>query len=400
MSEKEITSIALNQVQDYIRAQETQVIQDLLLKHKTLFDIPFGLIADQIIARKKISTKVPLLYQTSGIVYPHSLNLEQSSSEATALLKTQIIQRELGITISRMADLTGGFGVDSLFLSKVTKRLDFIEPNPDLLTIVKHNFKVLDKTNIQFHLSGAEDFLSRNENRIDLIYVDPSRRDTANKKVFLLQDCSPNIPEIHPLLFHHSDHILIKTSPLLDITQGIKEIPFVKKVFIVSVDNECKELLFLCEKNFVSVPQIETINLTKAQRQAFSFEWGEEYLATSSFSKPLVYLYEPNASVLKSGSFKLIGERFHLKKIHPNTHFYTSSELVKDFPGRIFKVEIEKPDFRKDLPDEKANVLTRNYPLTPEALRKKLKLKDGGEKFVIAFSGIDQKYTVIASKLE
>jgi 16S rRNA G966 N2-methylase RsmD len=398
--QKEIESLAQKQIQDYIRAQEFQDAQVLLLKNKLLFDIPFRLIADQIIARRKISVKVPLLYETSGIVYPPSLNLEQSSSEITAKFKVEIIQKEFGKTTVQIADLTGGFGIDSLFLSTASQQLDFIEPNEDLLNIVTHNFKILGRENVQFHVSSAGAFLKITKTKFDLIYLDPSRRDNQSKKVFQLKDCIPNIADIHPLIFRHSDYVLLKTSPLLDITQGIKEIPFVKKVFIVSVDNECKELLFLCKKNFVSVPQVETINLLKNKRQVFGFEWGEEYLATSTFSNPLTYLYEANTSVLKSGCFKLVGEKFQLKKIHPNTHLYTSSELIKDFPGRIFEIENVKPDFKKELPDQKANVLTRNYPLKPDELRKKLRLKDGGEKFVIAFSSTVQKYAVLASKVE
>jgi 16S rRNA G966 N2-methylase RsmD len=397
---EEIELLARKEVQEFIREHEFENAHELLLKNKSLFGLPFRWIADQIIARRKISTKIPLLYRSSGIVYPPSLNLEQSSSEATAQLKAEIVQKELSIKISNVADLTGGFGIDSLFLTKVVESLNFVEPNEGLLNLAKHNFQVLQRKNSTFYHSSAENFLRSANTNFDLIYIDPSRRDTGSRKVFRLQDCTPSIPEIHPLLFNHSAFVLIKTSPLLDLTQGIKEIPFVKKVFIVSADNECKELLFLCEKNFNSVAQIETINLQKDKRQTFSFDWGEEYLATADYGSPLKFLYEANPSVLKSGCFKLISEKFKLKKIHPNTHLYTSAELVKGFPGRIFKIENEKPDFKKVLPDQKANVITRNYPLKPEELRKKLKINDGGEKFVIAFSGSDQKYTILASKVE
>lgn len=400
MTSEEIELLAGKDVQDYIHEHQSDDPQLLLLKNKTLFGLPFGLVADQIIARKKVLIKVPILHQHAGIVFPPALNLEQSSSQVTAELKKEIIQKEIKSSDLRMADITGGFGIDSLFLRSIAKTLDFIEPNGELLNLVKHNFRILNLTNIQFHHSSAEEFLHESKSKFDLIYLDPSRRDKSSNKVFRLDDCDPPFSKIQDALFLLSDFVLIKTSPLLDIAQGLKEIPFVKKIYIVSVDNECKELLFLSGKNSTEVPKIETINLTKNKRQLFSFDWGQEAEAVSSFSEPLIYLYEPNASILKSGCFKWIGEKFSLKKIHPNTHLYTSSQLVNEFPGRIFKIENLKPDFRKDLANQKANVLTRNYPLSPEEIRKKWRLKDGGESYLIGFSGEKQKYLVLASRMQ
>jgi hypothetical protein len=400
VSSEEIELLAGKNVQDYIHEHQSEDAQLLLLKNKSLFGLNFGLIADQIIARKKVLAKVPLLLQAPGIVFPPAMNLEQSSSQATAQLKKELIEKEIKGSHLHLADLTGGFGIDSLFLSTLAQTLDFIEPNEKLLNLVKHNFRVLNLTNVQFHQTSAEKFLHDNNQIFDLIYLDPSRRDKSSKKVFRLEDCDPVFSTIQESLFNFSDFILIKTSPLLDIAQGLKEIPFVKNIYIVSVDNECKELLFLCKKNSTAVARVETINLLKDKRQSFSFDWGEEAEAASSFSEPLTYLYEPNASVLKSGCFKLIGERFLLKKIHPNTHLYTSSQMLNDFPGRIFKIENLKPDLKKELPDQKVNVLTRNYPLTPEEIKKKWRLKDGGENYLIGFSGEKQKYLVLASKKE
>lgn len=399
MLPEEIELLSGKKIQDYIVAHESEDPQQLLLKNKSLLGLPFRLIADQIIARKKLLIKAPLLHQTPGIVFPPAMNLEQSSSQATAEFKNEIIEKEIKGRDLRVADITGGFGIDSLFLSRIAKALEFIEPNEGLLNLVKHNFQTLNLTNVQFHHSSAEKFLQDSKNKFDLIYLDPSRRDKSSKKVFRLDDCDPPFSKIQEALFQLSDFVLIKTSPLLDIAQGLKEIPFVKKIYIVSVDNECKELLFLCRKTSTEIPKVETINLLKNNRQLFSFDWGEEANAASSFSEPLTYLYEPNASILKSGCFKLVGEKFSLKKIHPNTHLYTSSLLVNDFPGRIFKIENPSPDLRKDLPNQKVNVVTRNFPLTPDEIRKKWKLKDGGEAYLIAFTGENQKHLLVASRI-
>ncbi len=397
MSEQELQSLSRNEVQDYIRSSESEDVHKLLLRHKEFFGQPAKLIADQILARRKIKEKVPFLFDRRGIIFPPSLNLEQSSSEETAKFKRKIFFDE--INSKSMADLTGGFGIDSLFFSQEAKHIDFAERNEDLLRIVSHNFKTLKIENVTFHCSAAEDILSNNEVNWDLIYLDPSRRSETLKKVFKLADCNPSIPALKDLIFKRSKHLLLKTSPLLDISKALEEIPFVEKVIVLSLYNECKELLFFCTKGFSEEPIISTYNITSSGQQEFAFTQTGELKAKAQFGEPENFLYEPNASILKAGAFKIIGNIFGLKKIHPNTHLYTSERKVENFPGRIFRIKNPKPDL-KSLPEKSFSVISRNYPLKPEEIRKKYKLKDGGEDFLIAFTGIEAKYLVLASRLK
>ncbi|MBS1490082.1 MAG: class I SAM-dependent methyltransferase [Bacteroidetes bacterium] len=399
MSSEELKSLASDDVQDFIFAHALDDEKKLLLKHKTLFGLPTSLIAQQISARRKAETKLPVFHQTKGVVYPPSLGLEQSSSEATAQFKAEIIQKELGKIKSKAIDLTGGLGIDSFFLSNVVESFDYVEPDVDLLNIVKHNHLLFNKT-IQHHNFNAEDYLKLNSNQYDFVYLDPSRRDANARKVFSLADCSPDATTLLPQLFERTDFVLLKASPLLDIKLGLNELKFVKKVFVVSILNEVKELLFFLQKNFIDESIIEIYNLESDSgiKHHFSFTYTDEANTISEFSEPQKFLYEPNASILKSGAFKLIGKRFGLKKLHVNTHLYTSVFLQPNFPGRVFQINQLKFD-DKNYPSKRAIVITRNYPLSAEKLKKKLKLSDGGENYVIAFSAQEKKHIVLATRL-
>ena len=229
----------------------------------------------------------------------------------------------------------------------------------------------------------------------DLIFIDPSRR-TKNRKVVSFSDSEPKVVQIQSRIFERSKHLLIKASPLLDIKLGIKELKFVKYVFVVAIGNEVKELLFFAEKDFSGEPHIRAVNLIGNEREEFSFHYSEEAGVEPVFHDPQTWLYEPNAAILKAGAFKLLTTKFRLAKIHPSTHFYTSASLVKDFPGRVFKLGQSLKGDPKELvmvfPNGKANVITRNYPLTAEDLKRKSKLKDGGESYLLAFSGLTKKH--------
>ncbi len=401
MLPEEILQIANVDVQDYLFANTDEDEKKLLLAGKEIFGIRAPLIAQQIAARKKAEAKLPLFFNTRGIVYPPSINLEQTSSEATGKFKAGIVSNETSQQQLTVADLTGGFGVDSFFLSTITKSIDYVEPDAELLSIAMHNHAVLGNSTIEHHHQTAEEFLDKIKTGYDLIYLDPSRRDSNAKKVFRLADCQPNIQTLLPKIFDYSKLVLVKASPLLDIQQGLTELQHVKKVFVVSVNNECKELLFMTLKGFTSEPSIETINLNPdgTVKHIFSFTFNEEKETNSVFNTPQTYLYEPNASVLKAGAFKSIGEKFDLQKIATSTHLYTSNLLQSDFPGRVFKIENQKLDV-KDLVGEKANIITRNYPLKPEEIKKKFKIIDGGNQYVIAFSGASKKFVVLATRLE
>jgi hypothetical protein len=386
------------QVQEFIFNHEKDDEKALVLKHKTILGLPASAIAEQIGARKKAKLKLPLYYNTAGIIYPPGLNLEQSSSEKTAQFKSEILSSLP--KHNSIVDLTGGFGIDTFFFSQIFQNVFHVEPNETLQKIAEHNHSVLNAKNIVYHSGTAESFLKTNSDKIDCVFIDPSRR-AEGKKVFRLNDCEPNVSQLLPVIFTKTNYVLIKTSPLLDIQQGIQDLQGVKKIWVVAVENECKELLFLCHNGFSEEPEIIAVNLQEIPER-FSFLNSEEKNTEPEFSAPLLYIYEPNAAILKAGAFKLISKNFNVFKLHPSTHLYTSNTLIETFSGRIFKnlQSVNSKSLKETFPEGKANVITRNYPLRPEELKKKLKLKDGGDRYVIAFSGQKEKYTIAASRIK
>ncbi len=400
-----IDQLLSKEIQSFIEEHQGDDPNDLRLKYKTIFDIPAALVIDQISGRKKAREKLPAWYNHRRIIYPPSLNLEQSSSERTALQKTKLLKEVMGVAVgqSRVLDLTGGLGVDSFFFSQICKELHYVEPNHNLLKIAEHNHQELGITNIHYHHSTAEEFLNlvSNTKNFDAIYIDPSRR-SMGQKVFSLSQCEPDVIKLQDKMWPITDNLIIKTSPLLDIKLGLRELQHVKKVNVISVDNECKEVLFYCEKNFASEPTVDAINLADKE-SSFPFSFSEEEKAQVSYCDPLNYLYEPNASLLKSGAFKTTAARFHIHKLHPNTHLYTSDQVIENFPGKVFQIESSVKSDDKELMNffegSKANILTRNYPLSVDALRKKTRLKEGGKKFLIGCSGVKKKFLLVASKL-
>ncbi len=394
-----IQSLINSQLQQFIIAHEYDDEKALVLKHKTIHGIPSSVIADQIVGRRKAKIKIPTFVTTSNIIYPPGINLEQCSSEATAIFKSNQVKGKV------LADLTGGLGIDTFFMSKRFDSTHYIETNNKILEIAKHNHKQLGVSSIQYHNQTSESFLANTDLYFDLIYIDPSRRIIGNQKVFKLSDCEPNVVALQDTIFHKSNRLLVKNSPWLDIQQGLKELQFVKKVFIVSFENECKEVLFFAEKNFAGEPVMETINLfSNNPADSYSFYFSDERKTEIGFSKPETYLYEPNASILKAGAFKSIGHHFGLKKIHPSTHLYTSRNLIEFFPGRVFKIEgyvkPERSSVKLFFSENKANITTRNYPLSPDQIKKKTGLNDGGEKYLIGFSGEKEKYLACAHRIK
>ncbi len=389
-----------NDFQDFLFSNENLDEKELVLKHKSVFEIPCSIIANQISGRRKAKLKLPTFYNTKGIVYPPGINIEQCSSEATAQFKVEIIRKYLNKSETRGVDLTGGLGIDSFFFSKNCSSLHYVEKEEFVLQFANHNHVVLGATNIEHHQIKAEEFINSTRDTFDFIFVDPSRR-IKETKVFKFIDCEPNVYALLPQLFKHANLVLIKASPLLDLQQGIKELQFVKSIYVVSVENECKEVLFLCERDFTGEPTIYCVDLS-AQRKSIQFTFTEERNSEVQYSEPLSYLYEPNASILKAGAFKFIGNKFSLNKLQTNTHLYTSHELVENFPGRVFKIEMVNPkesDLKKYFPYGKANVATRNYPLSADELKKKLKLKDGSDLFLFGVTSLKKRVLLITRRV-
>lgn len=400
-------SLFSNEVQSFIQKHLHDDPHQLLLKYKTVSNIPISTIVDQIIGKQKAKEKLPSWYSHPDTIYPPSVNLEQSSSEQAASFKINIFGKELSgqLQDKTIVDLTGGFGVDSLKFSKAFKHVHLVEPNAKLLEITKHNLQNLGATNISYHNVTAEQYLFSlsDDNSFDVIYADPSRRIHGSKKVLSLADCEPDILKLQEKIWQFTNHLLIKCSPLLDIDTGLNQLTFGKKVYVVAIQNECKELAFYCSKKNDSEIFIDAIDL-KDTKQTFSFSPSEERLAQVRYVEPLKYLYEPNAAIMKAGAFKMIAYTFDVGKLHPNTHLYTSNDLIKNFPGRIFELVSAAKSDPKEItnffPERKANVITRNYPISVEALRKKLNLKEGGTKYLIAGSGVKKKYLLVANRLD
>ena len=354
-------------------------VQDLALqrsKYKHLTDDEWRWFLQQVEGRERTSDKLPSFAAIPDWWYPVRLSCEQCSSELTARYKAEILQAEGGH--SSMADLTGGYGVDTIFMSNVFEHTDYVEQNAELCRIAEHNFS-LQKSAISIHNCTAEEFLA-SAGQYDLIFLDPARRDSHGSKVFRLEDCTPDVVGLLPALMAHGKRIMLKLSPMLDLTKAVTSLSQTSwDIYVVAVKNEVKELLLLSGGS----GRITAIDLAKKE-QPFTFTREEEQNAKSQIvhctSSNCTFLYEPNAAILKAGAYKLVAERYHLHKLDVNTHLYASDKLIPDFPGRVWQIKAN--DERLEAKGQ-ANVLVRNYPLTPEALKKKLHLRDGGTAFVI-----------------
>ncbi len=384
------------EIQEFINNNLNSDISSLLLKGSNFNSVETKEIIEQIEAKKRCEKKLPTWFHCKNIYYPNKLNIEQTSSEISAKYKSNLISG------NSIIDLTGGFGVDCFYFSKHLKTVEHCEINELLSNIVNHNYKQLEVKNITtIHTNGIEYIQNANKN-FDWIYVDPSRRHDSKGKVFFLNDCLPNVPRHLELLFKHSKNILIKTSPLLDLSIGINELKHVKTIHIVAINNEVKELLWILENGFKEDISIETVNIKKDQHESFIFSFENEKLINSKYNKPLTYLYEPNSAILKSGGFHSITNQLSVFKLHKHSHLYTS-ETKLEFPGRSFKIEriinYNKKSVKK-LNITKANITTRNFPETVQQIRKKFNIKDGGNCYIFFTTNINnEKIVIITTKL-
>ena len=381
------SKILQQEVQQFITDNLKSDITKLILKGSPFNNISVQELANQIVAKQKSIKKLPTWFSTKNIYYPAKLSIEQTSSEVTANYKANLVSGE------SIIDITGGFGVDCLAFSKHFKQVIHCELNDELSTIVKHNYQQFEVKNITTFSGNGIEFLKNSEKKYDCIYIDPSRRNNTKGKVFLLDDCLPNVPKNLDLLFSKSDTVLIKNSPILDISNTINELNFVKEIHIIAVNNEVKELLFLLKKNYEDEIKIKTINFTKESKQVFNFNLSEEVF--SEYSEPLTYLFEPNAAILKSGGFHQITNQLAVKKLHQHSHLYTSEQLI-DFPGRKFKILQILPYDKKLLKKfKKANITTRNFPESVAVIRKKTKIKDGGNQYLFFTTNHTKQLIVI-----
>ena len=378
----------LNKIRVFVAKHKDADLHSLLLKKSPFPEVSMQELVQQIKGRKVAEKKFPFLNQ-ENIIFPPNLNLEQASSQDTADFKKQFFKGK------KFVDLTCGFGIDAYFLSQNFEEITLIEQNTELLDIVKHNWEVLGRK-ANFINQKLEDFLKNNKEHFDLIYLDPARRDNHNRKVFLLEDLSPNIIEIQEQLSDISTEILIKLSPLIDIQHLVSSLKNICKIWIIAVKNDVKEVLVYLKKT-ENQPEISCINLQSSEPE-FHFNLDDEKNCQSEFSIPKKYIYIPNNSVLKSGAFNLVSEKFGLRKLHQNTHIYTSEEKIEHFPGRIFETEeINSKAIKKG---EQFNIITKNFPLKPEEIKKKYKIKDGGNQYLIAVKSLSGNHFLVGKLLD
>lgn len=346
-------------------------------------DIPF--VVEQIAARRQIQEKLPVWYTNDQLIFPAKITAEQCSSEQTALYKQRLVS-----TTDRICDLTGGLGIDSYFFSQKVQQVTYIERFQLYSEAARHNFQVLGCGNIIVRTGDSTTLLDSLE-ETTVFYIDPARRGEGNKRVFALADCEPDLVQLLPLLWEKAFKVIAKISPMADIRQTLSLLPETTSVHILSVKNECKELLFVLEKENRQTPQIHCINLFPEKPDSeFIFTLEEEESAPLQTSGSLkAFLYEPNASLLKAGAFKQVSMAYNVSKLAASSHLYTSEELITAFPGRLFRVEEVLPfngklckEIGKKIP--KANITTRNFPLSVEELRKRTKIKDGGDIYLFA----------------
>lgn len=373
---------------------------DQLLLHAVRYagiDIPFAV--GQIVIRQKIREKLPEWFNNDQLIFPSSLSAEQCSSEISARYKQRLIAGE------RVCDLTGGLGIDTWYFAQKATEVIYVERFAEYCTAAEANFKALGAENIRVINADSRDMADTLQT--DTFYIDPARRADGNKRLFALTDCEPDILRLKSLLLENAKRLIIKISPMADMTETLRLLPETREIHVVAVKNECKELLFVLEKGEREPAEatIYTVNFdTEGRKQNFAFRPEEEkrteLLLTETVKQ---YLYEPNAALLKSGAFKLTASRLNLCKLHQHSHLYTSDSLANDFPGRIFQVEDTigfsgklLKQLSKKIP--KASITTRNFPLTVAEFRKRSGISDGSDNYLFATTLSPDKRVIIVCK--
>ena len=317
---------------------------------------------------------------------PKHLSLEQCSSEVTARYKATLLKG------NSLTDLTGGFGIDCAFLAAKFKSAIYVERQQELCEIAAHNFPILNLNHINVKNEDGVSYLQA-MSPVDCIFLDPARRNEHGGKTVAISDCEPDVAELEELLLNKAEQVMVKLSPMLDLSLALKELQHVQEVHIISANNECKELLLILGQASVEEISIHCVNLpTKGiqEEQHFVFTREQEQCSECNYTNALEnYLYEPNASLLKAGAFRSIASAFPVKKLHPNSHLYTSDVLVESFPGRAFHIisqcSLNKKELKESLGDlKKANITVRNFPATVAELRKRIKLSEGGDTYLFA----------------
>lgn len=412
--------------QEFIRQHQDEDVRQLafLGNKNPEVDMPFAL--DQIRGRQMARTKLPHWASIDGIVYPPHISMEQCSSEVTAQYKADLAARLLKSQICEIAtesavdsknaqnggtcdlqekmdfvDLTGGFGVDfSYVAARLGGKAMYVERQMHLCEVAKENFGRLGLENVVVKNADGVDVL-HSSHSFGLIYIDPARRDGAGNKVVSLQDCTPDVTLLQDEMLEKADFVIIKLSPMLDWHRAVDELKLVREVHIVSVGNECKELLLVLSSRS-KVPSLKVYCVNDGQTMSFDVTdtSSEAILIAPKTDYVNQYLYEPNASLMKAGCFGVVSAQYGMKKLAKNSHLFMSEQMVRDFPGRSFHVKATSSFNKKELKQRlqgigKANIATRNFPLSVAELRKRLKLKDGGDTYIFATTQSDGSHILL-----
>ena len=387
----QLSSETLRFIEENARAD----VRSLALQAKKYPQVDMAMAVVQIAGRQIAEAKVPSWYRTEGLLYPKHLSMEQCSSEATAIYKAGLVEGDT------FADLTGGFGNDCSFLSRKFKQADYVERQSELCELAEHNFPLLG-LKIGVHNEDGVEYLKQMY-PVDVLFLDPARRDGHGEKTVAISDCEPDVSALEDLLVEKAKKVMVKLSPMLDLSLALKALKYVREVHIVSVNNECKELLLILEKSTDSLEIVihcEQITST-GEHQRYAFTQEQERTSDCPLAAEVgAYLYEPNASILKAGAYRSLTQAYPVKKLHASSHLYTSPYYIEDFPGRRFQVEAVSGFGKKELKTllqglEKANLTIRNFPSSVAELRKRLKLKEGGECYLFATTLSDESKVLI-----
>lgn len=349
----------------------------------------------QIAARQLLQKKVPTWSNNEELLFPAHLSIEQCSSEAAAKHKAGLMEGH------SFADVTGGLGIDTFFIAQHFQKADYVERQVELCELARHNFEVLN-ADIKVLNETSEEYIKHCEPK-NWIFVDPARRDQYGRKTVSIADCTPDVAALQDSLLNKAEHVMVKLSPMLDISKALEELRHVEEIYVVAVANECKELDFVLERDFEGQPRWVCVNLMTGQPEMCFMLEEEKACAAKMADGVSRYLYEPNPALMKAGCYKLLTHRFDIFKLHKNSNLYTSEQLVSRFPGRVFEVE-GCMRYNKKLKEallfdvEKASIAVRNFPLSVDELRKVLKIKDGDGTFLFATTLKGEERVIIKTK--
>ncbi len=367
---------------DFIREHAYADVRQLALQAKKNPEVDLTYALEQIAGRQKAKMKLPSWAKIDGMVYPPHISMEQCSSELTAKYKAEIVPCG-----NYFVDLTGGFGVDFSFIAKTFKHAVYVECQDHLCAIASENFRLLGLDNSEVVNADGIEHLHQMDHA-DLVFIDPARRDDHGGRTYGIADCTPNVLEVMDELMQKTDMLLLKLSPMLDWRKAVRDLGGASEVHIVSVDNECKELLIMVRHDVQQIKVVCVNLLSNGERDVFEFDDTESTPMHQKISSK-TYLFEPNASIMKAGCFDEIQARFPVAQLDNNSHLFVSDHEIPDFPGRRFKIEhvtsMNKRELKEALTGiDRANIAVRNFPVSVAELRKKLKLKDGGDVFIFA----------------